>query len=167
MKKVRNRSEKAGLPPGSLVHITDETIAAFWKEPVAVEMAGKQGCYIFALQAAKGFTPWYVGKATKTFKQEVFHSEKLKKYNKLLWDGKKGSPVMVFVALPGNLKKIPVGVINDMEKFLIQSTVLKNENALNTHHTKNLPEWSIKGVLRSGQGKPSVQSRKFKTMMGL
>jgi hypothetical protein len=156
-------------PPrdGLKKHITDETIAAFWEEPVAMEMAGKQGCYIFALHASKGFTPWYVGRATKTFKQEIFHSEKLKKYNKLLWDGKKGSPVMFFVALPGNLKKIPVGVINDMEKFLIQSAVLKNKNVLNTHNTKNLPEWSIKGVVRASQGKPSAKSLSFKTMMGL
>ena len=148
-------------------HISDLNIAEFWKNPVSQNMTQKQGCYIFALKVAKGYSPWYIGKATKNFKKEVFALHKIKKYNDLLWSSKKGTPVMFFVSLPANLIKIPVSVIDDMEKFLIQSAVLKNPNILNTHNTKNLPEWSIKGVVRSGKGKPSVKSSTFKSMMGL
>jgi len=152
---------------GKMKHIRDEHIAEFWGQAIARDMVKKQGCYVFALQASKGFVPWYVGKASKTFKQEIFTDHKIKKYNQLLWEGKKGTPVMFFVALPANLRKVPVKVINDMEKFLIQSAVLKNEDVLNTHNTKNLPEWSIKGVVRASKGKPSAKSQVFKTMMGL
>ena len=155
--------EKAGPKK----RITDENISAFWKDSIAHAMTQKQGCYIFALKAAKGYTPWYVGKATKTFKQETFATDKIKKYNALLWEGKRGTPVMFFVALPGTKRKVPAPVINDMEKFLIQSASLKNEDIINTHNTKNLPEWSIKGVVRASKGKPSAKSQVVKKMMGL
>ena len=80
---------------------------------------------------------------------------------------KKGTPVMFFIARTDNKKKVPTPVIKDIEKFLIQSAVLKNPDVLNSHNTKNLPEWSIKGVIRSGKGKPSHKCQQFTLMMGL
>ena len=152
---------------GRKKHISDQNIIEFWNDSSTQEIMEKQGCYIFALKAGRGYSPWYIGKATKNFKQEVFALHKIKLYNKLLWDGKKGTPVMFFVMMPGNLKKISTPVINNMEKFLIQSAVLKNPNVLNSHNTKNLPKWSIKGVVRGKKGKPSEKSLTFKSMMGL
>ncbi len=74
---------------------------------------------------------------------------------------------MFFVALAGNKKKIATPVINDLEKFLIQSAVPKNPNILNVQNTKNLPAWGIKGVIRGGKGKAPGKSKTFKIMMGL
>jgi hypothetical protein len=46
----------------------------FWTSRPA--LAKKRGCYIFAFRAAKGMKPVYIGKATKTFEQEVFTDHK-------------------------------------------------------------------------------------------
>src|SRR5262245_19319583 len=62
-------------------------------------LANEFGCYIFAFQAAKGFKPAYIGKATKNFKQEVFTDHKRKKYSDALLSRKKGTPVLFFVCL--------------------------------------------------------------------
>ena len=120
--------------------ILDQNVKEFWNDTIAQQMEKKQGCYIFALKAGHGYTPWYIGKTTKTFKQESFALHKIKKYNECLWGGKKGTPVMFFIALPGHRNKVPALVIKDIEKFLIQSAALKNPNILNSHHTKNLPQ---------------------------
>lgn len=150
---------------GSAKHIRAVDVTAFWASAEGQPVAGKQGCYIFALRAAKGFTPWYVGKATKSMKQECFTSHKLKHYNAVLFKGYKGTPVMFFVVLPGNKKKIGAKIITDMEKFLTQTAVSKNSKLSNVQNTKNLPAWTIKGVLRAGRGKPSIPALSFKTMM--
>ena len=147
--------------------INYEHIALFWDDTGCKEMAGKQGCYIFAIKSGKGFTPWYVGLATKNFKQECFMPHKTKKYNSLLFEGKKGTPVMFFVARPGKKKKIQAPIIKEMEKFLILSAVTKNTDILNVQNTKNFPKWGIRGLIRSGKGKISEKNKRFATMMGL
>jgi len=152
---------------GKKKRIDDEHIAEFWGNTVGREISAKQGCYVFALQVGKGYTPWYVGKATKTFKQECFTSDKTKKYNRLLWTGRKGSPVMFFVAMPGSNKKISAPIIADMEKFLIQSAVIKNDDILNVHHTRNIGLWGIRGIIRGGKWKTADVNRRFGLMMGI
>jgi len=152
---------------GRRKRIDKEHIQSFWSKSQANKLAQKQGCYLFALKASQGFKPWYIGKATKTFKQECFTPSKANGYNGLLWGGKKGTPVMFFVALAGNRRKIPKLVINDLEKFLIQSAISKNPKILNVQHTKNLPAWGIRGIIRGGKGKASGKSKTFRIMMGL
>ena len=56
-------------------------------------------------------------------------------YNKLLFKGLKGTPVMFFVALPGAKKKIPTLDIDDIETFLIQSAKSRNPEVLNSKKT--------------------------------
>ncbi len=46
----------------------------FWKQPDVQPFADEKGCYVFAVRAGGGYTPIYVGKATRTFKQECFNS---------------------------------------------------------------------------------------------
>ena len=43
--------------------ITDENIQRFWNENK--DVAAHRGCYVFGVRAGKGWTPAYVGKATK------------------------------------------------------------------------------------------------------
>jgi hypothetical protein len=47
-----------------------------------------------------GFTPGYLGKATKRLKQEIFTPDKLNQYHRLLIKRKKGTPVFFFVLAP-------------------------------------------------------------------
>jgi hypothetical protein len=150
----------------TIKHISAQHGKDFWAGE-AGELAQKQGCYVFSVRYAGGVTPWYVGKATKCFKQECFTHHKLGHYNKVLFERTKGTPVMYFVALPGTLRKVPEGDIKDIEKFLTQSALFKNPNLSNIQNTKNLPKWSIKGVIRSGPGKPTNDAIAFRKMLGL
>ena len=71
----------------------------FWKD-VEREHSGLPaavGCYIFAISAAKGARPWYVGKTEKnSFQGEVWTPHKLLLYNEALHKRKKGKPLLYF-----------------------------------------------------------------------
>jgi hypothetical protein len=151
---------------GSAKHIGKADVKAFWASKEAQEIANKQGCYVFALQAAKGFRPWYVGKATRSMEQECMHSHKLAHYNEVLFKGNKGTPVLFFVVLGGNKKKISATVIDEMETFFIQTVLTKHPEIQNIQKT-NLPEWTVKGVVRGGKGKSKKNASDFRKMMGL
>ncbi|MCY4361022.1 MAG: hypothetical protein OXE42_02375 [Gammaproteobacteria bacterium] len=127
----------------------------------------KQGCYIFCLRTGRGYSPWYVGKATKGIHQECMQDGKIRRYNEVLHDGKKGTPVMFFL-LPGQRKnKAPTNTINEMEKFLIKAGYERNKDIMNTHHAKD-DTWTIKGVSgKSGSGQSKKEERDFKTMLKL
>lgn len=138
----------------------------FWTKANEPFLMKKQGCYVFALQAGRGSTPWYVGKAGKSFQQECFTSDKLNKYNRALFAGRKGSPVLFFVTLSGKKKKIGTSTIRDVETYLIKVAMETNPNLLNKSKTRR-PAWGIKGVCRGGMGKPTGRERAFRKMLGL
>ena len=148
-------------------HIGEDQIKEFWQHVEAKRLKLKCGCYIFATRAGRGFQPWYVGKASKGFRKEIYTDHKLKHYNKTLHLGVKGTPVMFFVAPAGNKNVVPKPELDHMEKELIQDAVKKNPALSNMQNTKNLPQWSIKGVIRSSRGKPAASALTFKTMMGI
>jgi len=150
---------------GSSKHISKDDRDAFLSS--LGDIAKKQGCYIFSLRAGRGFCPWYVGKATKSMVQECMAADKLNYYNDVLFHGYKGKPVMFFVVLPGTKNKVPVKDIDNMETFLIQSALSENLDLKNVQKTKNLPQWTIKGVIRSGKGKRTAIEKSFNSMMGL
>jgi hypothetical protein len=156
--------QKNGM--ASAKHIGKDEAKEFWDQAEAEVIADKQGCYVFALKAAKGYRPWYVGKATKTMKQECLHFHKLAHYNQVLFKGRKGTPVLFFVVLGGNKKKVSAKVIDEMETFFIQTALTKHPEIQNIQKA-NLPDWTVKGVVRGGQGKVKQNAREFRTMMGL
>lgn len=155
------------IPVDRQKRIDDEQGRAFWKNAAVHDLRDKQGCYFFAFRAGRGFAPWYVGKASKGFEQETFSDNKLKLYGRAIARAGKGTPVLFFVAPQGAKKKIPTSELNDLERQMIQDALAENEALCNTQHTKNLPRWSIKGVVRAGRGKPTAQAKAFRTMMGL
>lgn len=158
------RCEKAIV--GKARQITKKCVNDFWEQDGVDIYAEKQGCYIFAMKSSHGYLPWYVGKATKCFKQECFHHHKLLKFNEVLFKGKSGTPVLFFVAPGGNKKKVRWETIEQMETFLIQSAYSRNPGLKNDTKKKG-PEWGIKGVVRSGQGQPETTAKAFTKMMGL
>jgi hypothetical protein len=99
-------------------------------------------------------------------KQECTHYHKLAHYNEVLFKGKKGTPYLFFVVLGGNKKKVSKCVIDEMETFFIQTVLNKYPDIKNIQKT-NLPEWTVKGVDRGGQGQPKKNSSDFRKMMGL
>lgn len=137
----------------------------FWSYTDVDHLRKKQGCFVFAIRAGKGFTPWYVGQASKGFEQETFTDHKRDRYNDALFRGRKGTPVLFFVTQPGNKRKVAQKELTHMEKELIQFALAKNPDLCNVQHTKNLPQWSIRGVIRPGQGKPTTAAKQFKMMM--
>jgi len=137
----------------------------FWNSPKVKHLKRKQGCYIFAMRAGQGYTPWYVGKASKGFDQESFTDHKRNHYNKALFSGKKGSPVLFFVCPQDKKKKVPASVLTEMEKELIQYALTKNPDLCNIQGTRNPPQWTIKGVIRSGRGRSTAAADRFKKMM--
>ncbi len=151
---------------GNLKFIEGVHVRAFWKQRTAKAIAAKQGCYVFALRASRGYTPWYVGKATKTFKQEALGWYQLNHYNAVLFDGRKGTPVMFIIAPRGNKKAVPKATCGQIETFLIQTAYAENPEIRNRQQTK-MPDWTIKGVVRPTQGKPTTTEQAFNTMMGI
>lgn len=132
----------------------------FWAEDSdASGLAGECGCYVFAIRN-RALTPLYVGKATKTFKQEVFNPSNKDKYRKGFSEYAIGTPVMYFVVHPRQKGKINAKQIAELEDFLIQAGVAKNPNIQNVRG-KQKPEWAIKGVIRNGRGMRNAAEKDF------
>jgi hypothetical protein len=151
---------------GNAKQLLGQHVAVFWANPTAQAIAAKQGCYIFALRAAKGFCPWYVGKATRSFRQEALGPYQLNHYNDVLFDGRKGTPVMFFIGPEGNKRVVPPATCGKIETFLIQAAYAENPEICNRQHTK-IPDWTIKGVIRPDQGAPTKLETAFRKMMGI
>jgi len=142
--------------------ITENEEKMFWNKYSAI---GKQrGCYVFGIRAGGGLTPGYVGRATKSFKQEVFTHHKLSKYHQFLADYQRGTPVLFFLSYPVMKGAPKVSHIQELEDFLIQACVKVNPGLLNIKGTK-AEEWGISGVLRGATGKPSKSARSFKILI--
>ncbi|MCL2831438.1 MAG: hypothetical protein FWD77_12000 [Betaproteobacteria bacterium] len=139
-------------------HISAEEGKQFWGEHP--DLADECGCYLFAFRASQGYKPIYVGKATKSFSQEVFASHKLDKYNQGLVSIKKGTPVLFFVSLDKTRGRINESAIDEVESFLIQSGIVANKSLLNSRKTK-VESWSISGVVRAGAGQPSDAAKEL------
>ncbi len=121
------------------------------------------GVYVYALRAGRGYTPIYVGKATKSFKQECFTPDKIARhYSKSF--GEFGTPVMFFlVPETGRSAKTDL-LISKLEKAVIRAGVNKNPDLSNVHH-KAGPGWGIRGVERGGRGKAPAAATEFKRAM--
>ena len=149
---------------GGARRIDAEGLPDFWED--AEPSADRPGCYVFAMRAGKGFTPYYIGKATKSFAGECFTSHKVIKYNEALASYRKGRPVLFFVVHPIQKGALNKKVISKIEGFLIQLGVARNPDLLNIQNTRQ-DKWAIAGVVRGRRGKPSTAAQAFKKMMGI
>ena len=139
----------------------------FWETGSAADyLAKERGCYVFGVRAGRGLKPLYVGKATKTFKQETFNPSNRQKYHNGFSEYGKGTPVMFFVVHPPQKGRTNAREISAIEDFLIQAGVARNPNLQNVKGRMR-PAWSIKGVVRSGVGKRSVAETQFGAVFGL
>jgi hypothetical protein len=149
----------------SVKNITTVDRDNFMAELAGLDLAKKNGCYVFAMRAGRGFCPWYVGKTNRRLIQECMAPLQITKYNEVLFSGIKGTPVMFFVCPEGKKNKIPNKVCLDIESFLIHQAALENPDLKNSHKVD--AQWVIRGAYGTGRGKGSAEDRKFCLMMGL
>jgi hypothetical protein len=145
--------------------IDTDNLKDFWDTHVGTELQWARGCYVFGMRAGKGIVPVYVGRATKSFKQECFTHHKLYKINTSLLDWERGAPVLFLVPQDAKGGRTNTRLVAIAEKFLIQNAIARNPELANIHGTK-LEKWGIRGVLRGGKGVPSAAAKDFKRMMG-
>jgi hypothetical protein len=143
--------------------ITSDDIANFWVTHPA--LAKERGCYIFGFRASKGSKPIYAGKATKSFKQEVFTDHKLKKYSLGFASQAKGTPILFFVCLNKTTGVVNKSAIDEAESYIIQAGLAANKNLLNDKKTK-VESWSIGGIVRS-KGKASASATLLRQCINL
>jgi hypothetical protein len=124
------------------------------------------GCYVFRRKAGKGFTPGYVGKATKSLGQEVFAFHKLNRYQEFLVQYGKGTPLLFFILAPVKKGKPNDSQIGKVEKYLINMALTANPGLLNQQYTKS-ENWGIRGVVRGGKGNIAKGTISFRQMMGI
>src|ERR1035441_3965509 len=74
---------------GEYNHSIEVGCPAFWKDSETKPLAKERGCYLFAIRAAKGFRPIYVGKTKKSFEQECFTYHKIAQHYTPALDFKK------------------------------------------------------------------------------
>lgn len=151
---------------GTSKRITRVHVQEFWAQPDLKPLHRKRGCYVFALANGRGFSPWYVGKTTKSFERESLGDHKLVYYNEVIYRGRKGKPVLFFVADETGGRAVPRKEIDGLETFLIQSAVFRNPQ-LKNQLKAGVPNWGIKGVVRGGRGNAPAGAKRFKSMMGL
>lgn len=144
-------------------NISKTDIATFWE--CCPGIATDCGCYIFGFRAAKGSKPVYVGKATRTFKQEVFTDHKLKKYSAAFASQARGAPIMFFVCLNRTKGAKNRTAIDEAESYLIQAGLAANRDLLNDRKI-SAESWSIGGIVRS-RGKAPAPALAFKKFVKL
>lgn len=105
-------------------------------------------------------TPIYVGKATKSFRQETFNPTNRHKYHNGFSEYAKGTPVMYFVRHPQQKGRTNDKQIKEIEDFLIQAGVAKNPDLQNVKGTQQ-PKWGIKNILRGGKSKKNSTELQF------
>jgi hypothetical protein len=148
-------------------------LAEFWEsaEKAAVRtgitgIAKEKGCYVFGMRG-RAITPYYVGRTTgQILSKEAFIPNNLTRYNKLLGE-RNGTPVMFLIVQNRTRGSANLKAIKAVEKFLIEQAYEKNPKGLLNKQNAKPPQWSIRGVIRTGgKGKSSKSSTQFKAMMG-
>ena len=138
-----------------------ENLSGFWEKN---ELGDYKGCYIFSIRTGRSVTPYYVGMTSKSFADEAFTDHKLTKYNRVIAEYMKGTPVMSFVVSPVRRGRDNIKIIEDLENFLIQVGMTVNSDLRNIRGKKE-PAWGIKGVIRGGQGPKTKMSKAFSLML--
>lgn len=141
--------------------------ADFWSSSSELEEISKErGVYVFAAKAGRGYTPLYVGKATKSFGQEAFNPTNKHKYSDAMLEYERCKPVMFFVIPPGRRGKVNGSAIDEVETFLIQTAYNKNSDIQNVKKTR-MPSWSIRGAVRNAKRGAPKGAIEFRKAIGL
>lgn len=131
------------------------------------------GCYVFAIRAAKGALPWYVGKTEKgSFKGEAWTPHKLNLYNEALHERGKGKPLLYFIAKNtkggkfAKPRKGGIGDIRALENLLIGACLRRSSHLLNARQTKHLRGITVPGYMNEQPGARSKPAKDLAKLLG-
>jgi hypothetical protein len=142
----------------------------FWEEVEEVErgLPSACGCYLFAIKAAKGIRPWYVGLTRKkTFENECFATHKINIYNQAL-TGRKGTPLLFLIARrtgKGKFSRLSKNGYRDiayLEGIMIGAVLNKNRHLMNTMRTQLLKNMCVPCLVNTPKGRPTQPEKDFK-----
>lgn len=121
---------------------------SWWGQDERADLRSCTGCYVFAMRAGKGYTPWYVGKTSKrTLEDEAFTDRNIKMMNALA-NNIKGTLVL-FLVSTGRAKTNDKHV-DEIETWLIEKASAANSGLLNVQKTKDA-DWTINGLMGDGR----------------
>ncbi len=132
-------------------------------------LSGACGCYIFALRAAKGYRPWYVGQSCKTsIANEALNSTNREKYNRILSEYT-GTPVLFLMPLrtpKGGFRKLKttdgsLKSVSFLERWLISVAIHKNPDLANNKETMLLRRLHVAGVFNARKGESTKASQEL------
>ena len=151
-------------------NFSKEALCAFWTEVEAATpgLSSARGCYIFAVRAAKGIKPWYIGQSKTGFKSECFQPQKRDHYHHIVNDTKKGTPVLIFVArrtTHGFAQTLSNKEADFVEGHLIGLALVNNSKLRNVKRVRHLREVQIPGVLNSPKGNSKGANLLRKTLI--
>ena len=141
--------------------VSRENGLEFWEHHS--DYGNLNGCYIYVIAYGKKCVPWYVGKTTRGFENEVFSGRNLNKYNVAIAKHKRCTPRLFLIACAGRTNK---RAIHETETFLIRECKKVNPHLLNRTNVKPR-RWEIDGVTKRGQRRPTSSSTSLKRMLGL
>lgn len=131
------------------------------------------GCYLFAIRAARGIKPYYVGLAdSQSFRQECFGSHKVNIYNDVLADRHRGTPILILIArrTHGGRFSKPSGNgrkdVAYLESMLIGAAIKKNSRLMNISRTRFLRGLVVPSFINSERRRPTHQEQEFRTAIG-
>lgn len=140
--------------------------AAFWDDDATQALAARRGAYILAVRAGRGITPVYVGKATRSFEQEVLVDRNLQSFNGGLRDWRRARPVVLLLAQPHRRGRSAHRAIAELEDFLIVLCEEQNPRLRNVHGLGGEQPFEIVGVTDGRRGAPSTAASAVRRTIG-
>lgn len=151
--------------------ITDESLDELKISIGDDDLISGCGCYVFAIRAGKGYTPWYVGQASKTkLLNEAMNSSNREKYN-MVSAKFAGNPVLFLLpkrtkggklASPTEKADGNLHSVNFLEEWLIATALQKNPNLVNKKKTFFLKNLHVKGIFNPKKGEATLESGELK-----
>ena len=167
--EVHRKPSKAGK---RTLDFSRHALTSFWEKVDGAVMGLRSGagCYLFAVRAARGIKPWYVGQSKGAFEQECFALHKQAIYREVMDDRAAGTPILFLIARmtpTGKLsKRVPEAEARFVEQRLIHDATNANPELKNSHNTRFVKNLEIPGVLNSPQGQPSEAVKGLKVALG-
>ena len=157
---------------GSKKMITDTTAKALKPDLEEWESGLSEacGCYVFAIRAGRGFTPYYVGQACKrSILAEALNPSNREKYNKVLAE-QNGTPVLFLIPLrtpTGKFRKRPqvnsrLAHMDFLERWLIATSIDKNNQLINNKETRFLRQLHVAGLFNAKKGESTHASQQLR-----
>jgi hypothetical protein len=156
--------------------ITEESLKDLKEAAEAWEtgLSSACGCYVFAMRAGKGYTPYYVGQSSKkAIIAEALNTINQMIYNKVLGSVSKGKPVIYLIPMktPGGRfrkpnksesKKRTFPSVDFLEEWLIAQALQKNPSLRNNMKTKFVRQLHVVGLFNPQPGEATKASTELK-----